>query len=125
MLTKIIAVFCAQISLHSNRVDFDFCEEYVRVREQMRRYRDRPMSFADACLVRMAELHQVPGSGRSTVTFNFTEKAPQTSFCNSSRHSGTAWMESFLDKVVRAEAANASFTGLAIEDYAGFRTLGP
>jgi uncharacterized protein len=23
----------------------------------MRRYRDRPMSFADACLVRMAELH--------------------------------------------------------------------
>ncbi|HEY3777828.1 MAG TPA: PIN domain-containing protein [Rhizomicrobium sp.] len=40
------------------RVRFDFHEEYVRVRELMRRYRDRPMSYADACLVRMAELHQ-------------------------------------------------------------------
>lgn len=39
------------------RVDLDFHEEYVRVRELMRRYRDRPMSYADACLVRMAELH--------------------------------------------------------------------
>ncbi len=36
--------------------DFDFPGEYGRVRELMRRYRDRPMSFADACLVRMAEL---------------------------------------------------------------------
>jgi predicted nucleic acid-binding protein len=40
------------------RVDLDFHTEYVRVRELMRRYRDRPMSYADACLVRMAELHQ-------------------------------------------------------------------
>ena len=40
------------------RIDFDFHEEYMRVRELMRRYRDRPMSYADACLVRMAELHR-------------------------------------------------------------------
>jgi uncharacterized protein len=28
------------------------------LRASMRRYRDRPMSLADACLVRLAELHQ-------------------------------------------------------------------
>ena len=38
------------------RVSFDFHGEYRQVRELMRRYRDRPMSFADASLVRMAEL---------------------------------------------------------------------
>ena len=37
-------------------VDFDFRGEYARVRELIRRYKDRPISFADACLVRMAEL---------------------------------------------------------------------
>jgi predicted nucleic acid-binding protein len=36
--------------------DFDFHQEYRRVRELMRRYREQPMSYADACLVRMAEL---------------------------------------------------------------------
>jgi uncharacterized protein len=38
------------------RSDFDFQAEARPVRGLMRRYRDRPMSFADACLVRMAEL---------------------------------------------------------------------
>jgi predicted nucleic acid-binding protein len=38
------------------RSDFDFHGEYRHVRDLMRRYRDRPMAFADACLVRMAEL---------------------------------------------------------------------
>jgi predicted nucleic acid-binding protein len=38
------------------RTDFDFPGEYRAVRDLMHRYRDRPMSFADACLVRMAEL---------------------------------------------------------------------
>ncbi len=40
------------------RVDFDFAGEYARVHALMKRYRDRPMSYADACLVRMAEIHQ-------------------------------------------------------------------
>jgi uncharacterized protein len=40
------------------RVEFDFPAEYHHVCALMRRYRDRPMSYADACLVRMAELHQ-------------------------------------------------------------------
>ena len=40
------------------RSSFDFHDEYRRIRELMRRYKDRPMSFADACLVRMAELHE-------------------------------------------------------------------
>lgn len=38
------------------RSEFDFHTEYRHVRDLMRRYRDRPMAFADACLVRMAEL---------------------------------------------------------------------
>jgi predicted nucleic acid-binding protein len=39
------------------RSDFDLHAEYGAVRGLMRRYRETPMSFADACLVRMAELH--------------------------------------------------------------------
>jgi len=38
------------------RSNFSFHDEYRRVRDLMHRYRDRPMAFADACLVRMAEL---------------------------------------------------------------------
>ena len=40
------------------RVAFDFGSEHRAVRTLMKRYRERPMSYADACLVRMAELHQ-------------------------------------------------------------------
>lgn len=36
--------------------DFGFADERGPVRELMHRYREQPMSFADACLVRMAEL---------------------------------------------------------------------
>jgi uncharacterized protein len=39
------------------RSDFDFHAEHLKVRALMHRYRERPMAFADACLVRMAELH--------------------------------------------------------------------
>ena len=39
------------------RSEFDFHLEYRAVRSLMRRYQSRPMSFADACLVRMAELY--------------------------------------------------------------------
>ena len=42
------------------RSAFDFHAEYGAVRRLMRRYASRPMSFADACLVRMAELN--PGA---------------------------------------------------------------
>lgn len=38
------------------RSEFDLHAEYRNLRTLMRRYRDRPMSFADACLVRMAEV---------------------------------------------------------------------
>lgn len=37
--------------------DFSLKTELAAVRRLVTRYRDRPMSFADACLVRMAELH--------------------------------------------------------------------
>lgn len=38
-------------------LDFTLAEELVPVRRLVTRYRDRPMSLADACLVRMAELY--------------------------------------------------------------------
>lgn len=47
----------ALIELGFLRADFIFRTEAQPVRSLMRRYRDRPMAFADACLVRMAELH--------------------------------------------------------------------
>ena len=37
--------------------DFRLCEEIAAVAALMDRYADVPMSLADACLVRMAELH--------------------------------------------------------------------
>ena len=37
-------------------IDFDLAEDSAAVRRLMKKYRDRPMSLADACLVRMAEV---------------------------------------------------------------------
>ncbi|HKB56299.1 MAG TPA: PIN domain-containing protein [Lacunisphaera sp.] len=39
------------------RVAFDFNREQAAIRSLLARYADLPMSFADACLVRMNELH--------------------------------------------------------------------
>lgn len=39
------------------RVGLEIEQQLPDLRALMRRYRDRPMSLADACLVRMAELH--------------------------------------------------------------------
>lgn len=36
---------------------FSLADQTTRVTELMRRYSDQPMSLADACLVRMTELH--------------------------------------------------------------------
>jgi uncharacterized protein len=51
------------------RSSFDFNRERGAVRELMQRHRKLPMSFADACLVRMAELH--PGALIWTVDSDF------------------------------------------------------
>lgn len=59
------------------------------------------------------------------VLTNCHEKPPDISFCNDSRHSGTKYMESVLGAVDSVESPNMSFNGFAIEDYAGFRRLGP
>jgi len=50
---------------------------------------------------------------------------PETSYCNPTPRSGTAYMEAQLANVASVEAAYASFTGLAIEDYTGFSKLKP
>ncbi|HKA28009.1 MAG TPA: PIN domain-containing protein [Candidatus Binatia bacterium] len=39
------------------QVDFDVMVERAAVGRLLRKYADRPMSLADACLVRLAELH--------------------------------------------------------------------
>lgn len=39
------------------RVEFDVMVERAAVGRLLRKYADRPMSLADACLVRLAELH--------------------------------------------------------------------
>jgi len=51
------------------RSDFQFATEHSAVRKLMRRYVDQPMSFADACLVRLAE--KVPGSAVWTLDRDF------------------------------------------------------
>ncbi len=40
------------------RIALSLAEHVNEVWELQRKYRDRPMSLADACVVRMAELHQ-------------------------------------------------------------------
>jgi predicted nucleic acid-binding protein len=42
-------------------VSFSLQAELASVRQLMRRYRDQPMSLADACLVRLAEVRDRPG----------------------------------------------------------------
>ena len=46
--------------LHSNllRVDLDLMTERAAIGRLLRKYADRPMSLADACLVRLAELNE-------------------------------------------------------------------
>jgi predicted nucleic acid-binding protein len=39
------------------RIALDVQEEQADLRALMHRYRNRPMSLADACLVRLSELH--------------------------------------------------------------------
>lgn len=56
------------------RSEFDLHAEYRHVRDLMKRYGDRPMSFADACLVRMAELRPEASIWTSDSDFRFYRK---------------------------------------------------
>lgn len=51
------------------RIGLEIEDQLEDLRTLMRRYRDRPMSLADACLVRLAELH--PGSVIFTLDTDF------------------------------------------------------
>jgi predicted nucleic acid-binding protein len=51
------------------RTDFDLMAERAAVGRLLRKYADRPMSLADACLVRLAELHD--GASVLTVDGDF------------------------------------------------------
>ncbi len=50
-------------------VPFHFMDEVTIIRELMQKYQSVPMSFADACLVRMSEL--IPGSSLLTLDSDF------------------------------------------------------
>lgn len=53
------------------RSEFDFHGNYRQVRDLMHRYADRPMAFADACLVRMAELRPMASIWTLDADFSF------------------------------------------------------
>jgi uncharacterized protein len=46
------------LSSNAVRIDFSLQSEIVKIEHLMHKYDDVPMSLADACLVRMSELHQ-------------------------------------------------------------------
>lgn len=48
---------CTALEREAVRLDFNTPKNLPDIIRLMRRYADTPMSFADACLVRMAELH--------------------------------------------------------------------
>jgi predicted nucleic acid-binding protein len=54
--TAVVALCARKILIPS----FRFADELAAVTALMRKYADVPMSFADACLVRMTELHDDP-----------------------------------------------------------------
>ena len=52
------------------RVDFAVMAERARLGRLLRKYADRPMSLADTCLVRLAELHD--GAAVLTIDEDFS-----------------------------------------------------
>lgn len=50
------AAMLALLSTKAIAIEFSLADEVTAVRRLVARYRDRPMSLADACLVRMSEL---------------------------------------------------------------------
>jgi hypothetical protein len=49
------------------RIGLSIQEQQADLRALMRRYRNRPMSLADACLVRLSEIHAGPPNARSRI----------------------------------------------------------
>ncbi len=60
------------------RVGLEIEDQLADLRTLMSRYRDRPMSLADACLVRLSELHR-----NSTVFTECSARASGESSCSS------------------------------------------
>ncbi len=52
-----IATLLANLDEGLVRLDFNLGSHLFSVTALMRKYRDTPMSLADACLIRMSELH--------------------------------------------------------------------
>jgi uncharacterized protein len=52
-----VETFLQLIERRAIQIDFSFDENRADILNLLRKYADQPMSLADACLVRMAELH--------------------------------------------------------------------
>jgi hypothetical protein len=99
-----------------NIVDRYVIMDYWDTASRIERQATTDMTYADS----IASKQVVIG-----VLTTCDQNPPDQSFCNTSPHNGTAYMETILGMVRKAEAPNAAFAGLAIEDYAGFSVLGP
>ena len=51
-------MLCAILERGIIKVEFSLAHHLAETLQLIHRYRDTPMSFADACLVRMAEIHK-------------------------------------------------------------------
>lgn len=67
--TENVKLLFTLVTTGALKVVFRLADEVLRLQELMRRYQNVPMSLADACLVRMAELH--PGSTVLTLDSDF------------------------------------------------------
>jgi hypothetical protein len=89
-------------------------------------YRDTATRIEQQAATDLAYADSISGKQVTIgVLTNCHEKPADISFCNDTKQSGTKYMEAALRDVDKVESPNAAFTGFAIEDYAGFRRLGP
>jgi len=97
-------------------VDFYVIMDYWDTASRIERQAITDMTYADGILGKQVVIG---------VLTTCNQNPPDQSFCNTSPHNGTGWMETVLGMVSKAERFNAAFAGFAIEDYAGFSILGP
>lgn len=104
-----------------NQLVLDIVDRYV-----IMDYWDTPARIERQAATDLTYANGIAGKEVVVGVLTTCGQVPQnTSFCNTTAQSGTAYMERVLGAVRKAEAPNAAFAGLAIEDYAGFSILAP
>jgi hypothetical protein len=116
-----IPVTQGSVTTPMNQLVIDIVDRYV-----IMDYWDTGSRVERQATTDLTYANTIPGKGVVIGVLTTCDQTPaDTSFCNTSTYNGTAWMETVLGMVRKAEAPNASFAGTAIEDYAGFSILGP